>query len=77
MLEDKLMMTLRYTSAALGLLTFGLIGLTPAGRTAETADGPQPGHDDGGAELPVFLVPHRGERCAAPPDTPHRSEGVQ
>ena len=36
------MMTLRYTTA-LGLLAFGLIGLTPAYRAAEAADAPQPG----------------------------------
>jgi len=34
------MMTLRYTSTALGLFAFGLIGLTPAGRAAEAADAP-------------------------------------
>jgi hypothetical protein len=37
------MMALRYASIALGLFAFGLIGLTPAGRAAETADAPQPG----------------------------------
>src|SRR6516165_9271154 len=43
MLGGKLMMTLRYTSTALGLFAFGLIGLTPADRAAEAADAPQPG----------------------------------
>jgi hypothetical protein len=37
------MMALRYTSTALGLFAFGLIGLTPAGPSAGAADAPQPG----------------------------------
>ena len=46
------MMTLRYTSTALALFAFGLIGLTPAGRAA---DAPQPGisADAGAAILQV------------------------
>ena len=46
------MMTLRYTSTALGLFAFGLIGLTPADRAAEAADAPQPGISaDAGAAI--------------------------
>ena len=46
------MMTLRYTSTALGLFAFGLIGLTAAGRAAEAADAPQPGISaDAGAAI--------------------------
>ena len=46
------MMTLRYTSTALGLFAFGLIGLTAAGPAAEAADAVQPGISaDAGAAI--------------------------
>jgi hypothetical protein len=46
------MMTLRYTSTALGLFVFGLIGLASVGRAAEAADAPQPGISaDAGAAI--------------------------
>ena len=46
------MMTLRYTTTALGLFAFGLIGLTRAGPAAEAADAPQPGISaDAGAAI--------------------------
>ena len=46
------MMTLRYTSIALGLFAFGLIGLTPADRAAVAADAVQPGISaDAGAAI--------------------------
>jgi hypothetical protein len=43
LLGGTLMMALRYTSTALGLFAFMLIGLTLADRAAEAADAPQPG----------------------------------